>query len=83
MTICQWYTANNTKVDYRIGPQETKLESYSWTVPENLAAGSVTITATLYYSLVPSSVGEFMGLPAYAYEPRLVNSSSMALRVTK
>jgi hypothetical protein len=83
MTICQWYTANNTKVDYRIGPQETKLESYSWTVPENFAAGAVTITATLYYSLVPSSVGEFMGLPAYAYEPRLVNSSSMALRVTK
>jgi len=83
MTICQWYTARNTEVDYRIGPQETKLESYSWDVPDDFAAGPVTITATLYYSLVPSSVGKFLALPHYAYERRLVNKSSMVLQVTK
>ena len=81
MTICQWYTAENTEVDYRIGPQETKLETYSWTVPKNFPNGPVTITATLYYGLVPSSVAELMALPAYASKPRLVNSTSMVLEV--
>jgi hypothetical protein len=83
MTICQWYTDKNTEVDYRIGPQQTKVETYSWTVPENLANSDVTITATLYYSLVPSSLGEFMELPTYAYEPRLVNSTSMILPIRR
>jgi hypothetical protein len=83
MTICQWYTAKNTEIDYRIGPQETKLETYSWTVPKNFANGFVTITATLYYSLVPSSLAELMALPAYASKPRLVNSTSMVLEVKK
>jgi hypothetical protein len=83
MTICQWYTAKNTDVDYRIGPRETKVETYTWTVPEDFSAQSVTITATLYYSLVPSSVGELMALPAYAYEARFVNSTSMVLDVRR
>lgn len=83
MTICQWYTAKNTDIDYRIGPLESKLETYSWTVPKGFSADSVMITATLYYSLVPSSVGKFMALPAYAYEPRVINRTSMVLQVTK
>jgi len=81
MTICQWYTAKNTDIDYRFGPLETKLETYTWSVPKDFSAETVTITATLYYSLVPSSVGEFMALPAYAYEPRVVNTASMVLDV--
>ena len=81
MTICQWYTAKNTDIDYRIGPLETKLETYSWTVPKDFAAESVTITAILHYSLVPSSVGELIALPAYAYEPRVVNTTSLVLQV--
>jgi hypothetical protein len=81
MTICQWYTAKNTDIDYRLGPLETKVETYTWKVPEDLAAQSVTITATLYYSLVPSSVGRFMTLPSYSYEPRLVNSTSTVVKV--
>ncbi len=81
MTICQWYTAKNTDIDYRIGPRQTKLETYTWNVPKDFPPQTVTITATLYYSLVPSSVGNFMALPPYAYEPWVVNSASITLDV--
>jgi hypothetical protein len=81
MTICQWFTEKNTAVDYRIGPRETKLETFTWTVPDTLRSPAVTVNATLYYSLVPSSVGELMKLPAYAYEPRRINSATLELTV--
>jgi len=83
MTICQWYTANNTLVDYRIGPRETKIETYTWKVPADIAPGPLTIKATLYYSLVPSSVGEFLKLPASEYKPKKVNSARLILKVIK
>ena len=79
MTICQWYTANNTMVDYRIGPMETKIENYTWAVPEDIAPGPVTIKASLFYSQVPSSVGEFLKLPAFEYAPILVNTATLIL----
>jgi hypothetical protein len=81
MTICQWYTKENTDTDYRFGPMETKFETYSWRLPRDLSDQAVTITATLYYSLVPSSVGKFLALPAYSYEPRLVNRASAEVTV--
>lgn len=81
MTICQWYTAKNTDIDYRIGPRETKLETYTWSVPEKFPSRTATITATLYYSLVPSSVGEFLKLPSHEYEAKVVNSATLELTV--
>ncbi|MBN2319813.1 MAG: hypothetical protein JXR49_12075 [Acidobacteria bacterium] len=81
MTICQWYTEKNTDIDYRIGPRETKLETYTWNVPDKFPSQTAKITATLYYSLVPSSVGEFMKLPSYAYEAKAVNSASLDLTI--
>ncbi len=83
MTICQWYTAKNTLVDYRIGPRETKVEEYVWKIPENIKSGSVKIVASLYYSLVPSSVGRFLKLPRSEYAPRLVNRSEVKIKVLK
>jgi len=81
MTICQWYTAENTKVDYRIGPRETKIETYTWKVPEDAASGPVEIEARLFYSQVPSSVGEYLGMPAGEYAPLLVNAAGITLLV--
>ncbi len=83
MTICQWYTANNTLVDYRIGPRETKVETYTWKVPSGVAPGPVTIKATLYYSLVPSSVGMFLKLPPTEYRPMVVNTNSFVVEVKR
>ncbi len=80
MTICQWYTKSNTLVDYRIGPRETKVETYTWKVPEDVK-GPVTIEASLYYSLVPSSVGKFLKLPESEYRPVLVNRSILRIEV--
>ncbi len=81
MTVCQWYTAENTKIDYRIGPRETKIERYSWKVPMDVTPGPVTIEAKLYYSQIPSSVGEFFKLPKDEYAPILVNKASMTIMV--
>ncbi len=80
MTICQWYTKDNTLVDYRIGPRETKVETYTFRVPKDVK-GPITIEAKLYYSLVPSSVGKFLKLPKSEYTPKLVNEASLQLAV--
>jgi hypothetical protein len=77
MTICQWYTADNTLVDYRIGPRETKIETYAWDIPKNISPGPVTIEAILYYSLVPSSVGAFLKLEPSEYAPIKVNTATL------
>ncbi len=75
MTICQWYTKRNDIVDYRIGPRETKIETYTWSVPEGMKGQKIEIDAKLFYSLVPSSVGEFLHLPKSEYEKILVNEA--------
>jgi len=83
MTICQWYTAENTIVDYRIGPRETKIETYSWNIPQDISPGPVTIKAILYYSLVPSSVGEFLQLMPSEYAPIKVNTAALDIKAIK
>ena len=81
MTVCQWYTAENTKLDYRIGPRETKIENYAWQLPSGVAPGNLTVKANLFYSEVPSSVGEFFTLPESEYAPILVNSAEVQVKV--
>ena len=39
MTIGQWNTASQG-TDYRIGPRETKIETYTWTLPQTLPEGA-------------------------------------------
>ena len=80
-TVCQWYTKENDRVDYRIGPRKTKIETYSWTIPANLPKGVVTIKANLLYAQIPSSVGEFFKLPGTEYQPLLVNSATTTVVV--
>ncbi len=79
MTICQWYTAENSRIDYRIGPRETKIETYAWSVPANMAEGPVKLSAALYYSQVPSSVGKFLNLPPFEYEAIVVNRAEIEI----
>ncbi|BAT71636.1 conserved hypothetical protein [Thermosulfidibacter takaii ABI70S6] len=80
MTICQWYTKDNTLVDYRIGPMEAKVETYTFKVPKD-AKGPITIEAKMYYSLVPSSVGKFLKLPETEYRPVLVNEARYTINL--
>ncbi len=81
MTICQWYTSDNTLVDYRFAPGETRQEMYTTRTPDGLSHGRVTFDVTLYYSPVPSSIGEFFELPAEDYMPRVVASESVTLDI--
>ena len=75
--------SKNTVVDYRIGPRETKIETYTWKLPSNSPSGLLKVNATLYYSLVPSSVGRFLKLPDSEYRPKEVNSATITLKIAK
>jgi hypothetical protein len=74
MTIAQWNTASQG-VDYRIGPRETKVETYTWTLPDDIAEGRVRVVAEIHYRRLVQSVGEFLGVPAEEMEPVLVSRS--------
>ena len=80
MTIAQWNTAS-LGTDYRIGPRETKIEKYTWEIPEDIAEGKVTVHATLYYTRLVRSVGEFLKVPADELEPIIVNEAETSFEV--
>ena len=74
MTIMQWNTAK-LGVDYRIGPRETKIETYTWKLPENIAEGKVQFTAQLNYQKLVKPVADFLGVPEDESEIMSVNSA--------
>jgi hypothetical protein len=80
MTIGQWNTASQG-VDYRIGPRETKIETYSWTLPQTLPEGPLRIEAKLYYRLLVKSVADFLKVPAEESAALEVNSAETVLEV--
>jgi hypothetical protein len=63
MTIAQWNTAA-FGTDYRLAPLQARNETYSWTLPAPLQAGTVTVTATVWYSRLVSSVASYLKVPA-------------------
>jgi len=62
MTIQQWNT-KSLGYDYRLGPRETKLETYTFEVPFEAAPGPMTVTAVLNYSRLVHPVAEFLNVP--------------------
>ncbi len=80
MTIQQWNTAS-LGVDYRLGPRETKLETFTFNLPYQIAPGEMTVRATLNYSRLVVPVGEFLNVPAEEYETIVVNSASTTVEV--
>lgn len=79
-TIAQWNTAS-LGVDYRIGPRETKIETYTWTVPENAAIGTMTVRAEIRYRRLVKSVADFLKVPADETEIILVNDARTTFEV--
>ncbi len=75
MTIQQWNTAS-LGVDYRIGPRETKIETFTWTLPDDIAPGRVEVTAALNYQMLMTPVAEFLDVPAEESETVVVNTAS-------
>ncbi len=80
MTIMQWNTAS-LGVDYRIGPRETKIETYTFELPFETAPGQLKATATMYYRLLIKPVGEYLEVPEEEYEALEVNSHSTEITV--
>ena len=74
MTIAQWNTKSQG-VDYRIGPRETKIETYTWEIPFDISPGKVTCVAEISYRKLVKSVGEFLEVPAEEMETQMINRS--------
>ncbi|MFZ1729017.1 MAG: multiheme c-type cytochrome [Bacteroidota bacterium] len=72
MTIAQWNTAR-LGTDYRIGPRETKLETYTWKLPDDIPIGKVRIVADLQYRRLIKSVGDYLGVPPEEMKAEFIN----------
>jgi hypothetical protein len=80
MTIMQWNTASQGP-DYRIGPRETKLETYTWSLPDAVEPGPMRVTASLYYQKLPLPIVEFLGVPKEEAEAIEVNHHTTLLTI--
>lgn len=80
MTIQQWNT-KSLGVDYRIGPRETKIETCTFTLPDNLPPGQLKVTAVLNYQKLPTPVAEFLDVPLEEAEIIKVNEHSTTVTI--
>jgi hypothetical protein len=80
MTIQQWNT-ESFGVDYRIGPRETKIETYTFTLPFEAAPGKMVVTATLNYQKLVKPVADFLNVPEDESEIIVVNKHSTEIEV--
>jgi len=62
MTIMQWHTAGFGP-DYRIGPRETKVETFTWQVPDDMEPGMIKVRVVLNYQKLPTPVASFLEVP--------------------
>ncbi len=82
MTIAQWNTAAFGP-DYRLPPLKGLNETYTWEVPAGAPPGPVTVTASLWYSRLVSSVADYLGIPREEYAPVLMNAHQSTLRIRR
>jgi hypothetical protein len=80
MTIQQWNT-KSLGVDYRIGPRETKLETFTFTLPDTIAEGDLVVTAVLNYQKLVKPVADFLKVPAEEAEIIRVNSHFTTIEI--
>ncbi len=80
LTIMQWNT-RKLGVDYRIGPRQTRIETYTWPMPDDIAFGKVTLTATLNFRKLVKPVADFLGVPADESEIIMINQTATELVV--
>jgi len=80
MTIQQWNT-KSLGVDYRIGPRETKLETFTFTIPNNCPPGEMKVTAVLNYQKLVKPVADFLNVPEDESEIIKVNEHSTKITI--
>lgn len=74
MTIQQWNT-KSLGVDYRIGPRETKIETFTWEPPDDIALGKVEFEAVLNYRKLVKPVADFLNVPEDESEVIVINKA--------
>jgi hypothetical protein len=74
MTIMQWNTASFGP-DYRIGPRETKIETYTWNIPDEIPLGTVKVKASLYYRKLPVPIQKYLEVPEEESQAVLINTA--------
>lgn len=79
-TIMQWNTAS-LGTDYRIGPRETKIETYTFTLPDDIPLGELRFEAELNYRKLVKSVGDFLDVPEEETETVMVGHTSTQIEV--
>lgn len=80
MTIQQWNTAS-LGVDYRIGPRETKIETCTFRIPDDVAEGELIVTAILNFQKLVKPVADFLEVPEDEAEIIEVNRHSTVVNV--
>lgn len=80
MTIMQWNTASFGP-DYRIGPRQTRIETYTWNVPDEIPLGKVLVKATLYYRKLPVPVQEYLEVPEEESRAIVVNTAETYIEI--
>jgi len=80
MTIQQWNT-KSFGVDYRIGPRETKTETFSFNIPDNIAIGKLFVKATLNYQKLIKPVADYLKVPDDEEEIIIVNTHSTEIEI--
>jgi hypothetical protein len=80
MTVAQWNTAAFGP-DYRLAPLAGRNETFTWKLPTDVARGAVEVHATVHYSLLVSSVAEFLGVPATESAPQTIAQHSTTFTV--
>lgn len=80
MTIAQWNTAS-FGTDYRLAPLQAVQETFTWQLPDDIAPGTVTVTAEVFYSRLVASVAEYLGVPREESEPVQVGTHTTTFEV--
>jgi hypothetical protein len=80
MTILQWNT-HSLGVDYRIGPRETKIETFTFEPPLDLVPGKVTFKAQLNYQKLVKPVADFLKVPEEESEIMVVNTATTCVEI--
>jgi hypothetical protein len=80
MTIMQWNT-KSLGVDYRIGPRETKLETFTFNIPFEVEPGKLKVRAILNYRLLVKPVAEFLDVPEEEYAIHEINRHATEVTV--
>ncbi|MCF8227385.1 MAG: NapC/NirT family cytochrome c [Bacteroidales bacterium] len=80
MTIMQWNT-DSLGVDYRIGPRETIVETYTFNLPYETAPGMMKVRAIMNYRLLVKPVAELLGVPEEEYAIREINRTETEIEV--